>query len=112
MIFKEILEKAKPFVWIVFLAAFIAIGITLLSTFLPGCMSTPKRANYSCNECYMEADCLYRNKDNKDKSNCAGHIEDCRKVDRDLRAKAILKYCKEEKPGSWSEGECQKYFLK
>ncbi len=112
MMIAEILSKIKPFAWIILFAAIVAIGITLLSTLLPGCMSAPKRSNYSCNECWMEADCFYRNKDNKDKSNCTGHIEDCRKVDRDARSKAILKYCKEEKPVSWSEGECQKYYLK
>lgn len=90
----------------------VVLTMFILSVFPVGCMTAPKRSDYNSDECFQEADCFYRNKDNKDKSVCSGHVEDCRKVHADRRAKANLKYCQDERPKSWSEGECQKYFGK
>jgi len=90
----------------------VVIVMFALATFPVGCMTAPKKDHYTTDECFVAADCLYRNKDNKDKSLCAGYAEDCRKANADRRAKENLKYCQDGRPKSWSEGECQKFFGK
>lgn len=65
--------------------------IMLFLVFISACMSAPDREDYTGrpNSCYDFADCMYRNKDNPDKSICADFAKECRAFER-------FEYCKVE----------------
>jgi hypothetical protein len=81
----------------------------ILFVFLIGCMSAPDRKNYECEECYLAADCMYRNKDNPDKSVCSEHNKACTDAMKEKRIKQRLEYCRDCKFDGMSEGECRLY---
>jgi hypothetical protein len=41
------------------------------------CQFAPDKDDFNISACYHGADCLYRNRDNKDKSVCADYISEC-----------------------------------
>ena len=73
----------------------VAVLILLAGTFFfisnIGCMSAPEHKDYigRPNSCYDFADCLYRNKDNPDKSVCVDLSKECRAIER-------FEYCKND----------------
>jgi hypothetical protein len=80
--------------------------ISLLMLVFLSCQSTPDRKNYSTEECFAFADCLYRNEKN-DKSVCAVLGEACRDSLKEKRTYDRLKFCKENQFGNMTEAECR-----
>jgi len=75
--------------------------------FLPGCMTSPDKEDYSNDECFVAVDCLYRLKDGPDKSACAMLVEGCRDSMKELRAYKRLEYCSQNKFDDIKESECR-----
>jgi hypothetical protein len=88
-------------------AVAVALILTVLFAFPIGCMSAPKKENYTCEECFTAMDCLYRLKDDKDKSACAMLIETCRDTLKEARTRARMEYCAGKKPEKMTESECR-----
>lgn len=84
------------------------ILFAVLLLLMIGCQSAPSVDNYlDCIECYYNADCLYRNKDNLDKSSCSGLEVACTDALKEKRIKARITYCTgSTKPADWSFKEC------
>ena len=74
---------------------------------LSSCQSAPDRDNYTCAECYVAADFLYRMKSGQDKSVVAPLIEACRDAMQEARAIKRLEYCRDKCPDGMSENECR-----
>ena len=74
-----------------------------------GCMSSPDRKNYSCEECYMAADLMYRNQKNLDKSIAAPIVEACRDAMKEQRRTQRLEYCNKNRPADMTERECRSW---
>ena len=105
-----ILKKAGGFIlkfskWLIVLIipAFIIAAIF----FLPACMLSPDKENYSNDECYTCIDCLYRLKDSKDKSACALLVEACRDSMKEGRFYKRFEYCRDNKFDGMQERECR-----
>lgn len=85
------------------------VTLTLILIAAISC-TAPKRENYTCAECFTAIDCLYRIKDDKDKSVCAPLVEVCR--DR-LRSDAMIsryEYCRKYvKECDRSKEECMTF---
>lgn len=82
-------------------------AIFLLFIFLSGCMScqfAPDRKNFYINACYNAADCMYRNKANKDKSICMPYMSECNSFNKYM-------FCLEERnrPDEMTFKECWLY---
>ena len=71
------------------------------------CMTAPDREDFKTDECYLAIDCLYRNKDNKDKSICVALIKSCCDTMSEARYRKRLEYCNKKRPESMTERECQ-----
>lgn len=79
------INKIKPYLIII-----LVIANAVLLAMNTGCQSAPKRKDYRIKPCYHWSVCMYRNKDNKDKSACAGFAVRCDKI-------SVYEYCKKEK---------------
>lgn len=79
------------------------IPILLMLTFITflACQTAPSRIAGESESCYQFRDCMYRNKDNPDKSICKDFGAECRAYSR-------FEYCKEEKnrPADMRFQEC------
>lgn len=97
----KILSIAAPVLTAVLVAIFIVVMATQLS-----CMSAPDREDYTGrpNACYDFADCLYRNKDNPDKSICGDIGKECRSIER-------YEYCRDDshRPANMDFEKCWLY---
>jgi hypothetical protein len=91
--------------WIMFFLALIILAF-VCSTQL-NCMSAPEREDYTSIECFLSADCLYRNKDNEDKSACSELTKDCVYRNKEKRIKARLEYCEDNKFQGMTKNECR-----
>ena len=89
-------------------AIFIIACILFIIVFsMFSCMTAPDRENFKTDECYLAIDCLYRNKDNKDKSICVALIKSCCDTMSENRYRKRLEYCNKKRPESMTERECQ-----
>jgi hypothetical protein len=92
------------------LAVVLFAGLVVASTIgVIGCQSAPKRSDYESDECFYNADCLYRNEKNPDKSACSVLSESCANSSKEIRAYGRLKFCSEKKPKDMTENECRLY---
>ncbi len=91
-------------------------GLLLLTAFVSaiaailimvGCMTSPDRETYSCDECYAAADILYRLKSATDKSVAAPLVEACRDALKERRMIERLEYCRQHTPSGMTENECR-----
>lgn len=88
----------------------VGIIIALIYSYmLFGCMSSPDRADYSCDECYAAADMLYRMKSAQDKSVVSPLVEACRDALKESRRVNRLKYCRDNRPEDMTERECRSW---
>jgi len=85
-----------------------AILIIILSTSI-GCMTAPNKDDYTTPECYERADCQWRNKDNPDKTICAGVAQACVDSLKERRRITRLEYCRDKKPADMTERECRSW---
>lgn len=74
-----------------------------------GCMTAPNKDDYSTAECYERADCQWRNKDNPDKTLCAGVAQACVDALKEQRRVRRLEYCRDKKPADMTERECRSW---
>jgi len=98
----------KIVVAIAVIMAAVMIGLFIMS--LAGCMFAPNRKDFSNDECFNAADCLYRIKDGKEKSACSMLLEACRDSMKEGRTFKRMEYCRDNKFGGLTESECR-YFL-
>ncbi len=94
----------RAFVLLLVTATVSAIAAILL---MVGCMTSPDRELYSCDECYAAADILYRLKSASDKSVAAPLVEACRDALKERRAIERLEYCRQHTPAGMTESECR-----
>jgi hypothetical protein len=73
------------------------------------CMSAADRDNYSLDECFLAADCMYRLKDSQDKSACADLQRACSDALKEKRQRQLLEYCSQNKFNNMTENECRLY---
>ena len=79
------------------------------AVFYTGCMSAPDKSNYEFDVCYQDADCMYRNKDNQDKSACAVYKQACADMYKEKCMKSRLEYCRDNKFEGMTQNECRLY---
>lgn len=60
-----------------------------------GCISTPEKKDFECEECFYHAYCLYLNQKNPDKASCASLDEACSDAVKEARQRARLEFCRE-----------------
>lgn len=87
------------------------IHVILISIFLTiiytGCyMSAPQKSEYEFTVCYQDADCMYRNKDNNDKSACAVYKQACADMYKEYCMKQRLEYCRDNQFNGMTQNEC------
>lgn len=100
------IEQIKT--WAIVLLSIAIVTMAFVSiALLPGCMTSPTREDYTLDECWMFADCLYRIKSGPDKSACQAIGEACRDALKESRALRRLEYCKTHLPAGMSENECR-----
>ena len=87
---------------------FIVFMLGLLSMFI-GCQSPPKKADFAIDDCFLFADCMYRDKDNKDKSSCAILGQSCTDALKEKRYYERIEYCSKTKPTDMTGNECRLY---
>ena len=80
--------------------------------FLPGCMTSPDKEDYSNDECFVAVDCLYRLKDSEDNSSCMLLVEACRDSMKEGRSYKRLEYCSQNKFDDMKENECRLLLMK
>ena len=93
--------------YIFFIAVLVFLAI--ISATQLQCMSAPARDEYDSTECFLSADCLYRNKDNHDKAVCSELIKDCVYTNKEKRIKQRLEYCEKNKFNGMTKNECRLY---
>jgi hypothetical protein len=76
---------------------------------LIGCQSAPDKKDFSIQECFYAADCMYRNQKNPDKSACAEHAKNCSDASKEERALFRLKFCEENKFNGLNSNECRMF---
>jgi hypothetical protein len=81
----------------------------LFPVFYTGCMRSPDKANYRFDVCYQDADCMYRNKDNDDKSACAVYKQACADAYKENTMVNRLEYCRDNKFEGMTANECRLY---
>ena len=91
------------------LAVILTLYVIMLASMFCGCMTSPDRADYSCDECYMAADALYRLKSVNDKSVASPLVEACRDAMKEARRIGRLEYCKKSAPADMTERECRSW---
>ena len=94
---------------IVVTGLFLSAVLAFICALLFSCMSSPKRGNYSCDECYMAADALYRLKSANDKATAIPLVEACRDAMKEVRRIQRLEYCKKSAPADMTERECRSW---
>jgi biopolymer transport protein ExbB/TolQ len=100
-------DRIRAVIIIILLLAVIMALVTAAS--FVGCMSSPDRADYSCDECYAAADMLYRMKSAQDKSVVSPLVEACRDALKEIRRVNRLKYCRDNRPEDMTERECRSW---
>ena len=91
------------------LAVILTLYVIMLASMFCGCMTSPDRTDYSCDECYMAADCLYRIKSSDEKSPCAFLTEACRDALKERARIYRLEYCRDKRPPDMTERECRSW---
>lgn len=81
----------------------------IFAVFYTGCMSAPDKEDYENKECFAAADCMYRNKDNSDKSACADLNKVCSEKYKEGQYKSRLEYCRDNKFEGMTQNECRLY---
>ena len=82
----------------------------IIAVFFAGCyMSAPDKKDYEFDVCYQDADCMYRNKDNSDKSACAVYKQACADMYKEKCMKLRLEYCQKNKFENMTQNECRLY---
>jgi hypothetical protein len=87
----------------------LVIGIGLSGVVLTSCISSPRKSNYSTDDCFMFSDCLYRIRAMKDKSECVTLAEACRDSLKELRTYKRIDFCKTTGIDGLSASECRLY---
>jgi hypothetical protein len=91
---------------LILILCLIAIAFMLIFS---GCQSSPDKADYDFKECFQDADCMYRNKDNDDKSACSVYKDACANKYKEACLKQRLEYCRDNKFESMTQNECRLY---
>ncbi len=94
---------------IIILAVALMASICAALSILPGCMTSPDKENYPCDECYMAADALYRLKSANDKAVASPLVEACRDAMKEKTRISRLKYCHDSRPDDMTERECRSW---
>lgn len=82
--------------------------IVLIVLLLTGCwQSAPDVKDYVTVDCYVFADCMYRNQSNPDKSVCTIMSDACRDSLKEWRTYKRIEYCRQNKFEGISENECR-----
>jgi hypothetical protein len=82
--------------------------IFIIACLFLSCMSSPDREEYTCDECYSAADCLYRLNKSPDKTACARIYDECCKALRERRSVVRMQFCaSDKKPKDLTESECR-----
>lgn len=90
-------------------AVIIALILTALFAFPIGCMTAPSRSDYKTEAGFAQANCLYQNRENPDKSVCNPIIKIyCDELQEAARVKR-LEYCRDKKPSDMTERECRSW---
>ena len=89
------------------------VHILIICTFFAvlgtGCMSAPDKEDYEYKDCFAAADCMYRNKDNPDKSACTDLNKVCAEKYKEMQQRDRLEYCRDNKFDGMTQNECRLY---
>ena len=100
------IEKIKTWAIVVLVVAFFTL-LFVAVMLLPGCMTAPSRDDYKTEAGFAQANCMYQNKENPDKSVCNPLVKIyCDELQEAARIKR-LEYCKDKRPADMSERECR-----
>lgn len=69
--------------------------ILSIAALLSGCLTAPSREDFSCEECFNHAYCVYLNQKNPDKSACAQRDADCTEATKNKLNQDNLEFCRE-----------------